>query len=276
MLTRFIADFDLLIEDVVLANAGNMHPGTSYRGYESGRKVTGLVAALSGCGTYLHMVDNQKRLIPLHAGEIALLPASLPYVVRNDHDDDFVHYTINFVLSQRTGTLADSPFLDEMQILKPHNLSACARQLKQLVETWNLKKPGFHMQCRAILYETLASLIWEKMQLDVDPHAYQKTLPACRAMDRRYREPLTLAELAQVCALSPTHFRRLFRSVYNMAPIDYLLTLRIQKAEDLLLSSHCTVQDVALLTGFQDASYFCRTFRQRVGVSPKQYRDGQG
>ena len=63
-------------------------------------------------------------------------------------------------------------------------------------------------------------------------------------------------------------FRRLFRQAYNAAPIDYLLDLRVRRADDLLMSGRCTVAEAAEQTGFRDESYFCRCFRQRMGVSP--------
>ena len=98
--------------------------------------------------------------------------------------------------------------------------------------------------------------------------AYEKTLPALRLMEARYADHLTLQELAAACALSETHFRRLFHQAYNAAPIDYLLDLRLKRADDLLMSGHCTVAEAALQTGFRDESYFCRCFRRRMGTSP--------
>ncbi len=275
MQPRYIEDFDLVIDDVVLAQAGNMRHGSIYRGYEAGRQVCGLVGALSGRCAYLQRVGQQSCLRRLEAGEIAFLPSSIPYIVRNDEPADFNHYTINFTVSRQSGAIAASQLLEQMQVLRPRNLPAFERLFRQLVEIWNLKRPGFRMRSRSILYELLTAFFWEKMQLEVDADAYQKTLPACQYIDDRFMEPITLSQLAQECALSPTHFRRLFRAVYNVAPIDYLLDLRIRKAEDLLLSSHYTVQEVARLTGFQDASYFCRFFRQQIGLSPRQYREAR-
>jgi AraC-like DNA-binding protein len=96
--------------------------------------------------------------------------------------------------------------------------------------------------------------------------------PAIREIDSRFSEELSIVGLAKACGLSSTHFRRLFRDLLRMAPTDYVLALRIQRARQLLAVTGKSVAEVASETGFYDQSHFTKRFRDATGMTPIQYR----
>jgi AraC family transcriptional regulator len=77
--------------------------------------------------------------------------------------------------------------------------------------------------------------------------------------------------LARACGLSTKHFSRAFRQSTGLAPHQWLLQRRIDKAKQLLRGSPALV-DVALACGFADQSHFTRVFTRTVGLSPGQWR----
>lgn len=92
-------------------------------------------------------------------------------------------------------------------------------------------------------------------------------------LGRCYDQPVTLAELAALTGISPSHLSALFRSVVG-APFKSLLRhIRILKArEQLSANPAASVTDVAFQVGFADLSYFERSFRRIVGQSPREFR----
>lgn len=88
----------------------------------------------------------------------------------------------------------------------------------------------------------------------------------------RYREPLTLAELAAAVSVHPVHLARAFRSRYNCCIGDYVRTLRIAAASHELAYSDLPIVEIAARNGFSDQSHLSRTLKQRTGFSPRQYR----
>jgi DNA-binding NtrC family response regulator len=92
-------------------------------------------------------------------------------------------------------------------------------------------------------------------------------------LGRCYDQPVTLAELAALTGVSPSHLSALFRTVVG-APFKSLLRhIRILKArEHLTADPAASVTDVALQVGFADLSYFERSFRRIVGQSPREFR----
>jgi len=72
--------------------------------------------------------------------------------------------------------------------------------------------------------------------------------------------------------MSPYHFLRTFRQVVGMAPHQYVLRTRLQRAALRLRRSQDEISAIAFGAGFNDLSTFNRRFRRVMGVSPSLYR----
>jgi len=92
-------------------------------------------------------------------------------------------------------------------------------------------------------------------------------------VDRNYREPLELDELARVAGVSKYHFVRCFEATYGETPIRYLTRRRIERAQDLLRTANLTITEICMLVGFSSLGSFSSRFTQLVGESPTAYRD---
>ena len=80
---------------------------------------------------------------------------------------------------------------------------------------------------------------------------------------------LTLAELSFVANMSSYHFARTFKQATGMAPHQYVLHTRIERAKGLLLQGKFSVAEVALSVGFFDQSHFTHYFKRIIGVTPQ-------
>lgn len=83
-------------------------------------------------------------------------------------------------------------------------------------------------------------------------------------------ENFDIQSLCNGMAMSRTQFYRKFRSLTNRTPNDYLRTLRLHKAKDLLTGSDMTVTEAAYRTGFKNLSHFSKVFSEEFGVNPKE------
>lgn len=87
-----------------------------------------------------------------------------------------------------------------------------------------------------------------------------------------YMEDIKVEDLAQSCHISETHFRRVFTSYMKMSPLEYINTVRINTACELLETTDAPVADVAHKCGFTTNSTFNRNFKQLMGVTPLEWR----
>jgi transcriptional regulator of acetoin/glycerol metabolism/AraC-like DNA-binding protein len=88
-------------------------------------------------------------------------------------------------------------------------------------------------------------------------------------------ESIDLAALAGVAGLSLYHFARAFKQSAGVAPHTYLIERRVGRAREMLARTELSLAEIALATGFSDQSHFARHFRQRLGMTPGQFRWSQ-
>ncbi|WHP33373.1 AraC family transcriptional regulator [Trabulsiella odontotermitis] len=91
-------------------------------------------------------------------------------------------------------------------------------------------------------------------------------------IEENLSQPLTLAALAQEAALSEYHFARMFRQSMQMAPHQYVMQRRMEKAKELVRYSAMSLTEIALACGFSSASHFSNRFRSATGKTPSQLR----
>jgi AraC-like DNA-binding protein len=85
-------------------------------------------------------------------------------------------------------------------------------------------------------------------------------------------EPIGLADIATATGLSRMHFAAQFRATTGLRPHDYLLRRRVERAQELLLSSGLPLVDVAFDVGFKTQAHFTTVFGRLVGETPKVWR----
>ena len=84
--------------------------------------------------------------------------------------------------------------------------------------------------------------------------------------------PVSVEDLAQMNNLSASSFKREFRKLYNDSPASYIKSKRLERAAQLLSVSDERITDIAFDCGFNDLANFTKSFHDRYGVAPSNYR----
>ncbi len=96
--------------------------------------------------------------------------------------------------------------------------------------------------------------------------------PAINYVDANYDKPISLAEVAKACHLSVSRLTHLFKEQMGITVIDYLTSVRIERAKQLLLATNQNCTEICFQVGYCNQSYFTRTFKELVGMTPRQFR----
>ena len=105
-------------------------------------------------------------------------------------------------------------------------------------------------------------------------YLYRRIVYAKLFIDGHYAENIDLENIADEAFFSKYHFIRLFHSVYNKTPHQYLSAVRIEKAK-LLLMSNITVAQTCYEVGFESVSSFTGLFKRTTGQTPSAYQKEQ-
>ena len=97
--------------------------------------------------------------------------------------------------------------------------------------------------------------------------------PALDYIEDHYSSQFPIEVLADLCHMSLTHFRRVFHSIMQTSPLDYLNSTRIMKACNLLRSTEESILSISEMAGFASVSNFNRHFHAVIHMTPREYRN---
>ena len=87
-----------------------------------------------------------------------------------------------------------------------------------------------------------------------------------------YNQDLTLTSIAEQFYISPFYLSKIFKKSTNLSIVEYINSLRIREAKELLEHTSTKISDIAETVGFSSSSHFSRTFKLVTGLSPQQYK----
>ena len=148
--------------------------------------------------------------------------------------------------------------------------------VRDLCQALASRQTGYEFMTQGYLYQLLGVILSE--------HLYEEAAEGAVAAERldalkrvltyiseNYSGSITLDLLARLAGMNPKYFCRYFRSMTERTPIDYLNYYRIECACELLSTQNISVKEAAISCGFNDESYFIKTFHKYKGITPRQY-----
>ena len=140
------------------------------------------------------------------------------------------------------------------------------------------KKPGYELSVIGQFYHFFGIVFGNHYYLDSQPKArrdYKRILQLKQVVEfieKNYASPLTLGQLSDSVSMSPKYFCRFFSEMTHQTPMDYLNRQRIEQACYQLSTTDDSITDIAYRNGFNDLSYFIRTFKKYKGTTPGKYK----
>ncbi len=96
--------------------------------------------------------------------------------------------------------------------------------------------------------------------------------PALDYIFHHYHQPSHISELATLCNMSVTHYRRTFKRTLGVSPLEYIHHLRIRMASVLLAGTDLPILEISMQVGYDTLSSFNRQFKQIMKISPREWR----
>ena len=91
-------------------------------------------------------------------------------------------------------------------------------------------------------------------------------------IDENYMRTVSAEKMASMCNMSYSYFSRFFKASIGKTFSEYLTYVRVTEAEKLLVSTGLNVSEIAMETGFSNASYFITQFKKHRNMTPKKFK----
>lgn len=159
-----------------------------------------------------------------------------------------------------------------------HHFTPKNQQIHQIV--WDIfnamesQKTGYELIVFGELYHFFGVVFSEQLYFSDSPQDrrdYRKIMQLKKVLDymeANYSSPVTLEQLSASVNMSPKYFCRFFYQMTHRTPIDYLNYQRIEHASYQLAATDVSVTEVAYNCGFNDLSYFIKTYKKYKGITP--------
>ena len=167
--------------------------------------------------------------------------------------------------------------MGDIFIFTPGTLHALRQAEGQCMEYENiifeLELPGYELQVKGALLRFLALLLAQgRQRLAAETADTQRLKTLLQWLSAHYTEELRVADAAGVCSFSASHFMRWFRQMTGQSFVAFLNEYRLNAAAEALQATDETVLTIASRCGFENLSYFNRTFKAHFGMTPREYR----
>lgn len=156
----------------------------------------------------------------------------------------------------------------------PHykEIAACIDANDEISRT---NPPGYQLFIKSqlfMLFFILANKCLLKEHAKKDYKSLEKMKLILKYVENHYMDKITIEDIADEVGLSQSHFMKYFKNTMGTSFIEYLNEYRLTMASRLLVSSDSSILDIAAEVGYENLSYFNRTFKKRFEMTPREYR----
>ncbi len=145
-------------------------------------------------------------------------------------------------------------------------------KVRQMFGKWSMGDASELLPIKALFYQFVHELAEQAALQTGMARKADFVSQAIHYMQEHFEERITLQDLSELLDCSASYLSRMFKRELGQSPIDYLISLRIARAKELLLLTDASMQEIAENVGFADSGYLNRTFRKHVGMTPSKFK----
>lgn len=234
-----------------------------------------------------HMLFDNRRIL-YGSNTFTVIPRGFPHMTASD---DNIGYLWEYLFIDVNGFLGDiyrdDPHLAKQLILRVNQQVRLSRAndqpeiaalIRKILGVIREQKELYLEEAKGLVLALLVRLArWNGISSHSEESMQHKgggtiIATALNYINREPEHPFKIEELARMCHISETHFRRVFSEHMKMSPVKYINYVRIRQACDELKRTNDSVNAIAARAGYSSLSTFNRNFREITGLSPQQLR----
>ncbi|BCL34560.1 helix-turn-helix domain-containing protein [Nostoc sp. MS1] len=227
------------------------------------------------------ILDGQLQHENIAKGDVAIIPAHIHHVSRWQSEAKFLVLSMEPAFLTRIAIEAGN--LDKIEI-KPRFAAPdpLIQQIGLALQTELRSENGVSSIYVESLTTTLCIhllkhyCVTSDAKLDKHEHkglSQWKLRQAIAYIHENLDKDLSLVDISAIVGMSMYYFSRQFKESTGMAPHQYVMSCRIDRAKKLLSSTNQTIEQISSQVGFQSQSHFTNVFRKLTGITPRVYRE---
>lgn len=265
-IARMLMEHSLELE---IRNAGVFRYLKSYRFERHNHRETEIVYIKAG-----HCIMGAgEEFVPLKERDCIILYKGVPHWFLVDREEGCQIAQLEFYVN------VPEELKESLAVFRParyHKLPD-SDGIKDVIEgIGRLYRSAGNGELQSIAMTMLFLLLFLELSMRIEKNGKRQSGKMAKVLsyiNENYEYDIGMEELAEKFGVSSRYIRKCFREETGVSCSQYIASLRIRKAMDLLWTTSETVTEIAARTGFNSSQYFCRVFQQYTGMTPLEYRN---
>lgn len=205
----------------------------------------------------------------IKAGELVVMPPKKWYCIDCYADETVYFFCVHFTGSQAEEKLKKygiSPFPSVNKLSADNQVQ---KRFKSIFDAF-LQEDEYLSEELSCLLERL----FVEIARGIKNKKSEKTplSKSVRYINEYYTSEIRTTNLAKMENMCMTAYNKAFKNQFGKSPVNYIISLRMQLAMELLETSDISIKEISFMCGYDDFNYFTRLFKQYVGKTPSEYR----
>ncbi len=219
-------------------------------------------------GTF-YLKNSDLSEITASKGDILYLPCDVEYISHWDEREEGHYISLNFLLFDKKG----EPLLlsDKVEHIAKDKKGDLYTLFKTALEEYVKNQSFAYLRLQSLFYEVVYEISRNiQRRILKDDKATSEIYKAIIYLNDNYMGDVTTEQLAKMCGLSLSVFRRRFKANSGMSPMKYKLKLRLKHARQMLKSGSYTVSEISELLSCSDISHFNKLYNAEFSKNPSE------
>jgi AraC-like DNA-binding protein len=249
----------------------NVHPSGYFFTWEKGRILQEyqINYITEGSGTF-ETTEGKFQVVP---GSILILRPGVWHRYKPDPSTGWNEHYIGFNGEFCRNLFNEGFFQQNKPVVYVGFQESLLQIFLEIIQLVKDEKTGHQQVCAANSILALSKILSVVRNQEFAGKNIERTIrKACMYFRENLNTNVNIEQLAKELNVGYSYFRQMFRKYTGISPTQYHLSLRIQKAKDLLVSTDQSFKEIAIDLGFESYFYFSRIFKDKTGKSPMEFR----
>ncbi len=248
-----------------------IHPSGYFFTWEKGRILQEyqINYITEGSGTF----ETGEGQFPVVPGSMLILRPGMWHRYKPDPNTGWNEHYIGFKGDFCARLFHEGFFQVEKPVIYVGFQESLIRLFFEIIQSVKDEKTGYQQVSAANTILMLSQIISVTRNQEFAGKSIERIIrKACMYFRENLNVNVNIEKLADDLNVGYSYFRQMFRKYTGISPTQYHLSLRIQRAKDLLVSSDRSIKEIAIDLGFESYFYFSRIFKDKTGESPLEFR----
>ena len=238
------------------------------------------------CESDSGIIDLYGQKVPFNEGDVTIIAKDVAHTTYSDKGTkskwSYIFVNVQALMQPyfpldliSSSDLFNNIFMNMARIFHRDENQDIYNLVLMIIEEMLNKRENFQFTVRGLVLALCMKLMNLYSDSEADQNGIKSTLsiaPAINHIRAHYMDNFPMDDLAVMCNMSPTHFRRTFHSIMGFGALEYVNRIRITHAQEYLRLTEMSILEISEEVGFMSVSSFNRHFSELTGMTPTQYR----